>query len=121
MTSVNGPLPTFAEIAGAELPDTLLQDGISIVPTLTGAGQQPEHDYLYWEFHEAGGRQAVRQGKWKGIRQGVKMDPDAPIELYDLSTDLHEDRNVAEQYPEVVEKIAAIMQSARTESEIFKF
>lgn len=114
-------LPTFAEIAGAELPDTVVQDGISIVPTLTGAGQQPEHDYLYWEFHEAGGKQAVRQGKWKGVRQGVKKNPDAPIELYDLSTDLHEDRNVAEQYPEVVEKIAAIMQSARTESEIFKF
>ena len=114
-------LSTFAKIAGVELPDTLEQDGISIVPTLTGTGRQPEHDYLYWEFHEAGGKQAVRQGKWKGVRQDVKENPDGPIELYDLSTDLHEDHNVAEQHSEVVEKMAAIMKSAHTESETFKF
>jgi hypothetical protein len=51
---------------------------------LTGKGKAPQHDFLYWEFHEQGGKQAVRQGKWKAIRFNVIENPNAPVELYDL-------------------------------------
>jgi arylsulfatase A-like enzyme len=112
-------LPTFAELIGAELP--VETDGVSFLPTLTGRGEQPQHDYLYWEFHERGGKIAVRRGYWKAIRQGVSADPNAPIELYDLSTDLHEDRNVADQHPDEVARMDEIMKSARTESPLFPF
>jgi len=114
-------LPTFAELIGAELPEGL--DGISFAPTLTG-GEQPTHEYLYWEFHERGGMTAVRMGDWKAIRQGVSADPAVPngaIELYDLRADLHEDHDVAADHPDVVARAEAIMQAAHTPSELFPF
>lgn len=112
-------MPTFAELIGTKLP--VETDGISFLPTLTGRGEQPQHEYLYWEFHERGGKIAVRRGDWKAIRQGVSADPNAPIELYDLSTDLHEDRNVADRHPEIVARMDEIMKTAHTESALFPF
>ncbi|MBN2271753.1 MAG: arylsulfatase [Sedimentisphaerales bacterium] len=112
-------LPTCCDIVGIEPPDGL--DGISLLPTLLGQPQeQKEHEYLYWEFHEQGKRQAVRIGDWKGIRQNVAKDPDGPIELYNLKTDLGEHNNVANENTEIVERIAKIMKSARTPSEHWK-
>ena len=103
-------LPTAAELTGGKTPVGL--DGLSVVPTLLGKGKQREHEFLYWEFHEGGSQQAVRTGSWKAVRawQG-------PIRLYDLRTDLGEDRDVAAQHPEIVAKIEAYLKTARTESE----
>ena len=112
-------LPTFCELAGAETPASL--DGISLTPTLFGhPDRQRPHDYLYWEFHERGGRQAVRIGDWKGVRLGVKKNPDAPLELYNLATDIGEEINVADAHPDRVDQIRQIMQAAHTESDTFK-
>lgn len=112
-------MPTFAELLGLrELP--VRSDGVSILPTLTASGTQQQHPYLYWEFHEMGGRQAVRMGDWKGIRLNVGNERTS-FELYDLAADIHEDRNVADQNPEVAEQIKQIMDSARTESKLFDF
>jgi arylsulfatase len=103
--------PTFAEIAGAELSEDL--DGLSMLPTLLGTpADQQQHEYLYWEFQ---GRQAVRMGRWKGIRNGV----DREIELYDLETDIGEQHDVANDNQDVVARITDIMMTARTESELF--
>ena len=55
--------------------------------------KQKKHDYLYWEFHEQGGKQAIRLDDWKAVRLNVKNDPNPPIELYNLTSDLHEDKN----------------------------
>lgn len=112
-------MPTFADIAGGVAPEEC--DGISMLPALTGKGRQAAHDYLYWEFHEAGGRQAVRLGDWKGIRLDVGEDPDGPIELYDLSVDIGEKDNVADRNPETVKRIEAIMKEARVPSPLFNF
>ena len=112
-------LPTFADMAGAEIPANV--DGISMLPTLFGQEGQREHEYLYWEFHENGGKTAVRTGNWKGIRLNVGKDPEGPIELYDLSTDIHEDCNMADEHPEIVRKIAEIMRTARIPSPLFNF
>ncbi|MEN6576392.1 MAG: sulfatase-like hydrolase/transferase [Phycisphaerales bacterium] len=109
-------LPTCCELAGVPIPQGI--DGLSILPTLLGLPQmQQKHPYLYWEFHEQGKKQAVRMGDWKGIRLNVAKDPNGPIELYDLKGDMGEERNVADQHPEIVDRIAAIMASARTPSE----
>jgi len=101
-------LPTLAELAGGPVPTEV--DGLSIVPMLVGeqtAGRpQPAHDFLYWEFHEGGFSQAVRFGKWKAIRPKQSET----IELYDLDTDLNEARNVAAEFPAVVEQARRIMQ-----------
>ncbi|MGB2864604.1 MAG: hypothetical protein WBC05_14855, partial [Sedimentisphaerales bacterium] len=101
---------------GAEAPEGI--DGISMVPTLLGRpGEQREHEYLYWDFHEQGKRQAVRMGDWKGIRQNVAKNPDGPIELYNLKNDISEKSNVAVRHPSIVAKIEAYMKTARTPSE----
>lgn len=111
---------TLAEIAGDRpIPAT---DGISFAATLLGrSGQQKQHEYLYWEFHEQGGKQAVRMGQWKGVRLNAMKKPDAPIELYDLSSDIGETRNIAAEHPDIVVRIAEIMKQAHKPNKVFPF
>ena len=101
--------PTFQELAGAK--SSTKTDGISFVPALEGKPQK-QHDYLYWEFHEEGGKQAVRLGKWKGIKLNVSTVDNPKTELYNIDTDPDEKINVADQHPEIVAKIDAIIKEA---------
>jgi arylsulfatase A-like enzyme len=103
-------MPTAAEIAGVDIPDQT--NGISMVNALLN---QPQDDpeYLYWEFHEGVFSQAVRFGDWKAIR----TDYGNEIELYDLSTDIGETENLANEYPDIVEKADHLFQSSRTPTE----
>lgn len=110
-------LPTAADLLGVE-PEAPT-DGISYLPTLTGRGEQPEHDYLYWEFHEQGGRQAIRRGDWKAVRYNVSKG--GGIQLYNLAEDPGETRDLAAEYPEMVREFDALMHSSRTESRLFRF
>nr|CAA9254989.1 Arylsulfatase [uncultured Armatimonadetes bacterium] len=108
-------LPTLAELGGAKTPGSL--DGISVAPTLLGQERrQARHEHLYWEFYERGGARAVRMGDWKGVRPQWH----APPELYDLSKDPGEGRDVAAANPEVVAKIQAVMDRAHTPSPRWK-
>ncbi len=99
-------LPTIAEIAGAKPPADI--DGISLVPELLGeakAGRkQPQHEYLYWELNQ---QTAVRMGNWKAVRPR-----NAAWELYDLSRDLSEERNLAAQHPDVLARMTAMAREA---------
>ena len=111
-------LATICELIQIDSPKST--DGISFLPELKGE-KQKSHDHLYWEFHEKGGKQAVRWGNWKGIRQQMNNNIDAEIELYDLSTDIGEQRNLAKKYPEVVLAISEIMSKEHTQSKEFQF
>jgi arylsulfatase A len=110
-------MPTLAELAGAKTPEKC--DGVSLVPTLLGNGGGPKREFLYWEFPQKLGAQAVRIGDWKGVRLNVKAAPDGPIELYDLARDVAESKDVAAEHPEIVARMAEIMRTARTESAEF--
>lgn len=112
-------MPTLAELTNANLP--VATDGISMLPTLFSSGKQKEHDYLYWEFHELGGRQALRKGDWKAIRLNVGSTDKAKVELYNLRDDLHEDNNLAEQNPEITKELSLLMDKVRTPSALFNF
>ncbi|MCW0218228.1 MAG: N-acetylgalactosamine 6-sulfate sulfatase, partial [Prosthecobacter sp.] len=104
-------LGTAADLAETKAPANV--DSISFAPTLLGQEGQAKHEFLYWEFHENGFKQAaLYQGRWKGIRQGR---PDAPVALYDQENDVAEEKNVAKEHPEIVEKIGAYLKTARTD------
>jgi arylsulfatase A len=102
-------LPTICDLARIKVPDKL--DGKSYLPALLGK-KQLVHDYLYWEFHEMGKKQAVRMGKWKGVRLNVFDNPDAPVELYNIETDPSETINVSKTNPEIINMITEIMKQA---------
>jgi len=112
-------MPTIAALTGAKTPANI--DGISFLPTLLSQKGQQQHDYLYWEFHEQKGRQAVRKGNWKLVCYQVQDPAKATTELYDLGSDIGETKNVAGLHPEIVEELSALMKGARTPSEVFTF
>jgi arylsulfatase len=104
-------MATMADLTGAQAPAD--SDGISFLATLTGAGRQEKHEYLYWEY---AGQQAVRLGDWKGYRRNAKKFPDEPIRLYHLGKDPAETTDVAGNRPEILKRMVAIM-NARVPSE----
>ena len=105
-------LPTLAELAEVDAPKGI--DGISMLPTLLGKPQR-EHEYLYWEFHEGSSKQAIRMGRWKAVR----VRPSKAIELYDLSRDLGEEHDIADEHPEVVATIRKILSNVRTDEAVW--
>jgi arylsulfatase A-like enzyme len=108
-------LPTACELAGSPVPEGI--QGISWLPTLTGRGQQKEHDFLYWEFHEQNTRRALRQGDWKLVQ--YDMNHDGKPMLYHLGRDLAETADLAAKEPERVAKMVEIMDRHREPSPVF--
>jgi arylsulfatase A len=109
-------LPTLCDIVKVDKPQKL--DGISFADTLLGKGEQPEHEYLYWEFPAFGFQQAVRSGDWKIVRHGVDT-ADTSYELYDLATDISEQHDVAAQHPDIVQRLASYGAKAHKMSNLF--
>lgn len=100
-------LPTICELTGIKTPENI--DGISFLPALTGNNAiQKKHDYLYWEFPQYGGQQAVRLGKWKGIRMNI-LKGNLKVKLFDLENDIQEQKDVATLHPDIVKQIEGIM------------
>ncbi|NOR75866.1 MAG: sulfatase-like hydrolase/transferase [Draconibacterium sp.] len=116
-------MPTFAEVAGIEVPKQ--SNGISILPLLKGE-KQKEHESLNWEFQlvgwsrkmpKGGFRQSARIDNWKGVRYGVSSE----TELYNLDADISESENVANEHPEILQKMNQLFEEARTETEGFPY
>ena len=104
-------MPTLCDILNVDIEEIGGSDGISYLPTLLGE-DQPERDYLYWEFHETD-QIAVRQGDWKLIV--VKGEP----RLYNLKNDIGETNDIAEKYPEIVAQMVEIIKEQHQPSELF--
>lgn len=111
-------LPTFAEIANQKIPYGL--DGISILPSLTGKSEQQKHDYLYWEFHELGGRQAIIKDGWKLIKMDIKDSSKTTFQLFDLKNDISEKNDLAPVFPEKVAELKILIQNSHSPNSVFR-
>ncbi len=116
-------LPTAAELSGVSAPKC---DGVSMVSALTGQGTQKEHEFLFWSFDEQGGKQAVLQWPWKLIhlqtnpggsrpmtpKKAAAAATEPKVQLFNLESDPEEKRNVANDQPEMVAKLAGFIQQS---------
>ncbi|MCQ2316034.1 MAG: arylsulfatase [Bacteroidales bacterium] len=87
-------------------------DGISFAPTLLKNRRQEEHEFLYWEFEETD-QIGVRMGDWKMVVKGGRPH------LYNLSTDIHEDHNIASENQEIVDQMLQIIENEHVENPLF--
>lgn len=123
-------LPTLSEITGASLPTHKI-DGVSLLPILEGNYSKPPRDRFYYYY--GGELIAVRMDNYKLVfphtyRSYKNVEPKndgfpgpygkgvvTEFELYDLANDISESQNIADQYPEIVEELKIIGDSARNE------
>ncbi len=113
-------LPTIGELVQADIPQNI--DGISYLPTLTGKGTQKEHDCIYYEFFEFGGKQSIMTPDgWKLVRLEVSDSSKTYEELYNIYTDPAETTNVIKQYPDVARKLKNMIGGQRVENARFHF
>jgi len=102
-------LPTALALAGA--PEPSGGDGIDITPVILH-NRKPEERFLYWETFEPAFWQAARYGKWKAVRPRLG----ALLEIYDLSEDPSEKKDIASANPAIVAEFERFLRNARTES-----
>lgn len=117
-------VPTLCQLAGIKPPAAC--DGISFLPTLKEQ-RQPEHPYLYWEFYaynynwyKPGNKlprnylasKALRLGRWKAIQKYLPDGKPEATELYDLSRDSAEQKNVAGDNPALVHQVSTLFRKA---------
>lgn len=112
-------LPTMCELVNVSVPKGV--DGISYLPAITGDNTQKKHDYLYWEFHEQGGKQAILKDNWKLIRLNINKVGKEKYELYNLSSDPAEMFDVVSQYPELFSELKNVLLGSHKTSSVYQF
>ena len=110
-------LPTLCDAAGVTPPSGI--DGVDLMPVLRGEPIAASDRNFYWELAN-GKQQAVRMGRWKGVRTDLTT-ADQPWELYDLKADRSETANVAAQHPEIVAKIDRYARASHVDSREYPF
>jgi arylsulfatase A-like enzyme len=70
--------------------------------------EQKKHDFFYFEYPENGGQIAVRMGSWKGVKRNMRKNPNAPWELFNISTDLYEKKDVSADHPNIIQQMESI-------------
>lgn len=112
-------MPTLCDLLKLPVPSNV--DGLSILPTmLAKSADQKQHEYLYFEYPEYGGQQAVRMGNWKAVRLNI-LKGKLKTQLFDLNTDIQEQHDVAAQHHDIVRKMEAIMENEHYTPEVSKF
>jgi arylsulfatase len=108
--------PTILDLAVVNYDHSSI-DGLSLAPTLLEMGEQKIHDYLYWEFPETGGQRALRWGNWKAYNKDLKSTGDTTIYLYNLATDMQEQHDIANEYPEKIDFVKSIFKKEHISSD----
>lgn len=110
-------LPTLCEIADVKISDNT--DGTSFLPILLNS-EQEQPEYIYYEYPEYGGQQSVRIGDWKAIRKDIKKG-NLEIQLFNLKSDIQETTDIADEHPDIINRVNFIMKKEHTKSEVKRF
>ncbi|PQO48131.1 sulfatase [Blastopirellula marina] len=117
-------LPTLCELGGAEVPTDAKLDGTSLAPMFAGEMVEREKP-LFWHYYRAFGeaKVAVRDGDWKlvalwdrgnvkpgsayktGDYQLITKANFTDFELYNLTEDIGETNDLADQHPEIANRL----------------
>lgn len=112
-------MPTLLDLSNTQPAQKYYTDGVSLIPTLLGKGKQEQHEYLYWEFHEEGGRQALRKGDYKLIVQQAKDPAKRYYEFFNVVKDASEKNNLIKKESKKAKKFIEDIKYVRKESELF--
>src|SRR5690606_11126426 len=113
-------LPTFTELAGYK--KRLETDGFSIMDILLGKTKDINREFLYWEFHEEGGKIAIRMGDWKVVWTNLlDSNISAKCAVYNLKNDPYESVDLSSKHPDIIEKAKELYRQQHQRSEIDKF
>ena len=110
-------MPTILDAIGAGSQIPPATDSLSLLSILTDK-DQPQRPFLYREFPGYGGQQSVRVGDWKAVRQGMSRG-NVDVELFNITTDIGEQHNVADEHADVVEQLTQLMAQQHQPSEEF--
>lgn len=89
---------TCLEVAGAKRSKDL--DGVNLIPYLNGEKDADPHEVLFWRFW---GQHAARVGNLKYLKAGDREY------LFDVSTEVHERKNIIKEHPKTVKKIKKLL------------
>lgn len=107
-------LPTFAKLAGAELPTDRVIDGKDIWPVLSGTAKTPHEAFFYYRNNDL---KAIRSGKWKFHLALPKFPGKGKTKsvgdpaLFDLDAYIGEKKNVFNAHPEVVKRLRSYVET----------
>ena len=108
-------LPTFCELAGAELPIDYITDGLSQVETLKGRGKSIRTKPLFWKISASWPPRETKPDHWASfavVDQRWKLCANHDLkytELFDLINDPLETMDLAESNPKVVEHLLGLL------------
>lgn len=131
MVSSTDVYPTLVGAAGLQMPENQRTDGVALVPYLQGKNESKPHEWLCWQNRswlptKKGGygvptskvhNCAIRKGNWKLVRLNERISSDDPApawQLYDLATDIGEQKDVADQNKEIVDELNAHFETWRS-------
>lgn len=98
-------MSTLAELTGQRIKET---DGVSFLPELYGKASK-KREYIYFEYPDKGGQVAIRIGNLKAIKVGLRQDPKVTWQLYDLSRDPFEQKDIAADHHKLLQRFDEIL------------
>jgi arylsulfatase A-like enzyme len=119
MTCLNDWFATVADIIEKPLPKGAAEDSVSLLPALLGRTKEPLRQTLI--HHSVNGSFAIRQGRWKLLLTPDSGGWSAPkpgsseakvlpsTQLYDMSADVHEAKNLQSEHPEIVSRLTRLL------------
>lgn len=93
---------TASSVAGIDMPENRITDGVNLLPYLTGENNGPPHASLYWRMQH---KTALRHGDWKIVRHATRATRNRQFELYNLAADLSETTDLASEEPEKLREL----------------